>query len=121
MRKKSDDVILAALLTNSTVKAAAAAVGISEKTIFNRLADPAFRQRLSEQQAAALLKATTALSDGTTEAVAVLLELCADDITPAAIRANAASTILREAARYVALVDFEARLSKLEAAQEANQ
>ena len=48
MRKDNDDRIILALLSAPTVREAAAAAGVSERTVYARLKERAFNQKLAE-------------------------------------------------------------------------
>ena len=45
MAKTKDEAIIAALLSTATIKAASAACGVSERVIYTRLKEPAFKAK----------------------------------------------------------------------------
>ena len=60
-KEEKDEAILAALLSNQTTKAAAAACGIGETQIYARLRDPAFKKRYDTARLEMLDEATARL------------------------------------------------------------
>jgi hypothetical protein len=92
-RRRGDANLQAALACGSTVAQAASKANLTERTVYRRLQDPAFRQRIEAlrvdmvQRAAALLIAASLLAAKT------LIDL-QDAKTPAAIRRRAARDIL---------------------------
>ncbi len=110
--KNAPDALLLALAAGRTVQAAALAAGVSERTAYRRLADPAFKARLAEVRAQALERATAALGDACSQAVATLSALLAGKSEAA--RLGAARAILELGVRLRESVEFQARLVELE-------
>ena len=48
--RKNDEIILASLLSTPTIRAAAAACGVSESVIYSRLKDPEFKERYDRER-----------------------------------------------------------------------
>ncbi len=67
-RKSADAALIAALATGATRQEAAKAAGISETTVYRRLADPAFRRRVNDARSELIDAAVGRLADATTEA-----------------------------------------------------
>jgi hypothetical protein len=106
---------LGALLNETTVRKAAAASGVPERTLYAWLKDPAFLEEYRAARRAAVQQATARLQQASTAAVNVLLMTMARDTTPAAVRVTAARVILEFAIQSVELDDLAARLEALEA------
>ena len=117
MPRLNDEKIVLALIAEGSVRNAARAARVSERTITARMREPAFVALLTEVKAQALQSATTALSDTMGEAVQVLREVMSDTDNAAAVRLQAASEILRQALRFYTMADLEARIAALETAQ----
>jgi hypothetical protein len=109
-RRNADEAL--ALAAGQTLRDAATAAGIGERTATRRWADPTFRRRVAELRAGALEQASAKLTNAMSEAAAVLRKLLAaetESIQLAASRVLLDSTVkLREA------VDLEHRIATLE-------
>lgn len=96
----SDEQIVAALLANGTQKAAAAAVGVDERTIYNRMNNGEF-QALYKSAKADLIRATVAdINKQLQAAVNTIVDVMTDDKNNAAVRLQAAQTILNNAGKF---------------------
>src|SRR3954454_24793097 len=71
-RHRADDVLLLALATGATVEGAAAQADVSESTVYRRLADPEFADRLQQMRAAMVQRATALLTTAAAQAVQTL-------------------------------------------------
>ena len=110
----SDELVLTALLTCSTLDEAAKQCGLSPRQLFERRQNPAFMQQLKRAQAEALKKTTWFLQRSTGNAAAVLLEIAENRNEAAQVRVIAARAILEQAARFTEIIDFEERLEAIE-------
>src|SRR5262249_50332884 len=102
-----------ALASGATVRDAAAAAGIGERTATRRWADPVFRLRVSGLRAEMVARSLGRMADGMSEAADVLRALL-DAGTPPAVRLGAARSLLEWGVRLRESVDLEARLLALE-------
>lgn len=102
--KVSDEEIIAALLSNGSQKAAAAAAGVTTRTIYSRLQDGEFQALYKLAKADILRQTVTALQARTTAAVDTISEIMADKEVNAAVRLQAAQTILSSASKYNTLL-----------------
>src|SRR5688572_27035255 len=110
---------LAALLRGDTQQAAAAAAGVTDRTLRAWLHDPPFRDALRESRAQ-LLSATSALVQAAArEAVATMRAVMTDKGVPARARVTAARSLLELGLRYAEKVEYEARITELEEQLEA--
>jgi hypothetical protein len=110
---KADSTLLLALACGATVEAAARQAGLSERTVYRRLADPAYRQRLQALRADMVQRASGALTAAATEAVRTLLALQKDSVA-AAVRLGAARAILEIGIKMREVADLEGRIAALE-------
>jgi hypothetical protein len=111
-RRKGDDALLLALASGQTVRDAAHAAGVGERTATRRLSDPTFRQRVAEFRAEMVGRATGRLADGMTAAADTLRQLLSAE--GASVRLAAARAILELANRLRQDVDLEQRLLAVE-------
>jgi hypothetical protein len=112
-RRNADEALAVALAAGQTLRAAATAAGIGERTATRRWADPGFRRRVVELRAEAVARATGKLADGMAEAADVLRQLLDAD-TPPAVRLGACRAMLELAVKLRESVEMEERLQALE-------
>ena len=105
---------LAALLTEPTILAAAAKVGVNERTLHRWLEEPAFAVAYRTARREAVRQAVARLQQVSTHAVTVLVTVMASKDTPPATRVAAAKTVLETAIKAVELEDLAARIEALE-------
>ena len=115
--RATDEKIIAALLSCSTNRAAAAEVGLSERQLYTRMKQPAFRAKLNETKMRILEAATVAAQGRMTEAVAVMADIMGEDENAPQVRLNAAEAIIRNGMKLTEQTDILSRLDALEARQ----
>jgi hypothetical protein len=111
-RRNADEALALALAAGQTLRDAAQAVGISERTAARRWSDPDFRRRVSELRGEMVGQILGKLTEGMTDAVAKLRELLGAQSE--SVRLGAARSILEIGMRVRELVEFEDRLTALE-------
>ena len=116
--RKSDEAIISALCNAGSVKAASRECGISPVTIYRRLQDDAFRQKLDAVRDDAMKEASARLSGRLTAAVDALAEIMSDKDTAQQTRANCAAQILSYGLRFTETCDILRRLEALEQQKE---
>lgn len=116
--KNNDEKILSALIATKTISAAATAAGVSERTIYSRLADDDFRAEYERRQSMTLDAACKALQESMTDAVDVLTDIMKETRASAANRISAARSVLDYGVKLTELTDLAARVAALEAAAE---
>lgn len=92
---RKDDLVLAALLANPTIKAASAACGVSEKQIRVRLGQPAFKKKYDTARRELLEQTTAYVQGALTEAIDKLLSIMRDPDASPQTQVNAASALVR--------------------------
>lgn len=112
-RKKSVNSLLLALACGATVENAARQVGLTERTVYRRLADPEFRRQLNDIRADMVQRTAGVLTASALEAVKTLLEL-QKPAHPAAVRLGAARSILEIGIKVREAADLEQRVCALE-------
>ena len=123
----SNEEIIAALLNNGTIKAAGAAVGLSERAMYDRMSDYEFKGQYLEAKADILRSAVVALNENIGGAINVIADIMRNKDNNAAIRLQAAQTILNNAAKFSqrltaaeAIIDNHSSLNNLIEAIEKN-
>lgn len=111
---RKDDTLIAALLSNATVRAAAQAVGRSETQVYARLRDPLFKARYDEVRHGLLEQSTAALQGRLSAAVETMTEIMQDTDAPHQTRLNAAEAIVRNSLKLTEQTDIIERLDRLE-------
>lgn len=118
--KNNDEKILSALIATKTIGAAAVAAGVSERTIYSRLADDDFRAEYEARQRCTLDHACKALQGALTDAVCVLTSIMEDASASPGSRITAARSVLDYGYKFTELTDLAARVAALEAAAEGD-
>jgi transposase-like protein len=116
-RRNADEALALALASGATLRDAAAAVGIAERTATRRWADPAFRRHVSQLRGNMVTRALGRMADGMSEAADVLRQLLAPSIPPA-VRLGACRAMLELGCKLRESVELEARLAAVENATE---
>ena len=109
-RKK--DQAVAALLSESTIDAAAKVVGINERTLRNWLKLPQFQSAYRAARRQVVEAAVGRLQQASSEAVATLERNLTCD--QASVEVRAAVAILDQSIKAVEILDMEERLAELE-------
>ena len=96
----SDEQIIAALLQNGTIRAAAAAVGISERALYDRMSRGEFQALYKAAKADLIRAAVLNLNRQLQAAIDTVCEIMQDKDNNAAVRLQAAQTILNNAGKF---------------------
>ena len=105
---------IGALLKHRTIAEAAAACGVTARTVLNWLNEPEFKQEYEQAKADLLESTINALRKGGFDSVNVLRTIAENGEAPAAARVSAARAMLELLLRGVALEEIEARIRQLE-------
>ena len=112
--RKNDEIILAALLSTPTVRAASQACGVSESVIYSRLKEPDFRERYDKERREMLTQSAAALQTHLGAAIEAMGEIVNDKETNAQTRLNAAEAVIRNTSTLTDRTDVLDRLYALE-------
>ncbi len=96
--KETDLKLVAALLSNTSVRAAAQSAGVSTDTLFRRLREPSFSGILKEQRLRTYGVALARLQTAAEEAVSTLVAVMRDETASEPARVKAAVAVLELAA-----------------------
>lgn len=94
-----DEAVITAILTNPTIKAAAASLNCSESAIYKRLKEPKFKTALSERRSMLLEEAMNVLQSRMLEAVEIISGIMNNTEAPPQTRLNAAECLIRNAVK----------------------
>ena len=111
---KAEQALLQALACGATVESAARKAGISERTAYRRLHNPAFVQQLRQLRADMVQRAAGMLTGASLGAIKTLVDLQQDATVPPAVRRGAARDVLGLAIKYRETADLEERVAGLE-------
>jgi hypothetical protein len=115
----SDEQIIAALLHNGTIKAAAGAVGISERTLYDRMNRGEFQALYKSAKADLIRAAVLNLNRQLQCAIDTVVEVMQDTENNPAIRLQAAQTILNNAGKFAQRLQIDETSAILQ--QESNK
>ena len=99
-KKATDEQIIAALLANGTLRAAAAAVGISERTLYDRMNKGDFQALYRAAKADLIRAAVFNINSQLQAAINTVVQVMQDENNNAAVRLQAAQTILNNAGKF---------------------
>lgn len=111
-RASADERLATELAAGKTVRDAAGTVGLGESTVYRRLADPAFKARVSEIRSLMVSTAAGVLADGMAEASQVLRKLLAHKDPN--VRRLAAAKMIELGLKVAEVAALEQRLAALE-------
>jgi hypothetical protein len=112
-RKKAEDALLRVLACGATVENAARQCGLCERTVYRRLENPEFIQRLKQLRADMVQRTAGSLTAASGESVRTLLELQKASAPPA-VRLGAARSVLEIGIKLREAADLAERLFALE-------
>lgn len=110
-----DDVMAAVLATGKTYKDTAERCGVSEATVYRRMCDPAFRQRVAAHRRHAVGVALNQIAAAVSDAVATLHLIAADQEAEPAVRVRASDLIIQHLLKLEERHTLEERLARVEA------
>lgn len=96
----SDEQIIAALMTGGTIKAAAAAVGMSERAVYDRMNRGEFQALYKSAKADIVRAATISINSRLQDAIDTVAGIMQDTDNNPAVRLQAAQTIINNAAKF---------------------
>jgi len=106
--------LLLALACGATVEHAARKAGVGERTVYRRLADPEFRQRLHQLRVEMVQRTAGMLTGAGMGSVKTLVDLQNDVAVTAGVRRRAARDVLELGLKFRETADLEERLAAVE-------
>ena len=103
----SDEEIIAALMCNSTIAAAAKAAGISSRALYDRMGERDFKAQYAAAKAALIRQTVCNFNARITEAIDTIAGIMQDPECNPAVRLQAAQTILNNAAKFAERLNAE--------------
>ena len=117
-KRKGDAELLLALACGATVENAALKAGLSCRTVYRRLADPAFRAQVTEARAGMVRRAAGMFSAAGLQAVKTVTTL-QESASSEAVRLGAARATIELGCKLREAVEWAERLTALESRIEA--
>lgn len=103
----TDEQIVAALLSKGTQRAAAEALGIDERTVYNRMHDGEFSALYKAAKADIIRSAVFSINNQLTAAIQTVVDVMTNEENHAAVRLQAAQTILNNASKFASRLSSE--------------
>lgn len=100
MAQISDEQIIAALLAHGTIKQAAEAVSLSERAIYDRMNTGDFQALYQAAKTDIIRTAVFSINGKLQDAINTIADIMADENNNAAIRLQAAQTVLNTACKF---------------------
>src|SRR5262249_30282369 len=114
-RNVTTDALVMALACGATVEHAARKAGLSERSVYRRLARPAFRARGNQTRLELVQRTARLLAGAGLWSVKTLVDLQQDSLVAAAVRRGAARDVLTLGLRFLEASQLEPRVAALEA------
>jgi hypothetical protein len=111
---QADRALLRALACGATVETAAHKAGVTERTVYRRLADPAFQAELKKASLEMLQRTAALLSGANIGCVKTLVDLHQDVAVQPGVRRRAARDILELSLKFRDRAELEPRLAAVE-------
>lgn len=113
-RAVSNEELIAALMLHGSVKEAAAAAGISTRTMYDRMTDTEFAEAYTHAKGDIIRHALNSINSKLNAAIETVAEIMADKEVNPATRLQAAQTILNNAGKFTErLTDCECATTTL--------
>lgn len=111
----SDEIVVSALMCTATMKEAAELAGLSARALYDRMSDGEFKGLYAAAKADLLRQTSKSLNNRLEAAINTIAGIMDDESNNAAVRLQAAQTILNNAAK------FADRLQTIETEQSRQQ
>lgn len=113
-RAKIDQLLVTALVCGATVEGAAQRAGVSVRTVYRRLRQPRFQERLRQGRRELVERTSGLLTGAALSAVKTLVDLSQDGAVAPTVRRRAARDVLELGLRFRDSNDLEERIAQLE-------
>ena len=119
--ERKDELIIAALISNPTVAAAATACGVSQTQIFARLRTPAFKEKYDAARREILEQSAAYIQGMVSEAIRKMRDVMNDENASPQVQLNAAEAITRNSLKLTEQADILTQLAELKKAVFPNE
>ena len=113
---RKDDIIVAALISSPTVRAASKACGVSETQIYARLRTSAFKDKYDTAKRDLLEQSAAYIQGIVSEAIKKMRDVMRDENASQQVQLNAAEAIMRNSLKLTEQADILAQLAELKKA-----
>lgn len=114
--KRKTEQVIAALISNPTVRAAAKACGVSETYIYTCLKKPDFLEQYDNARRDLLKQSTAYIQGIVSEAIKKMHEVMSNADTAPQVQLNAAEAIMRNSLKMTEQADILAQIAELKKA-----
>lgn len=114
--ERKDELIITALLSNQTVRAASAACGVGETQIYARLRNPAFKEKYDRARLETLQQSSAYLQGIVGDAIRKMYEIMTDPDNAPTVQLQAAQAITRTQQAMTEQTDILTQLAELKKA-----
>lgn len=111
---RKDELIIAALISNSSLRVASEACGICETQIRKRLKDDEFKRRYDQERRELLRQNSAALQGYVSQAISAIVGVMNSKTANEQTKLNAAEAIIRNSLKLTEQTEILERLDKLE-------
>ncbi len=116
-KRLQDEQIIAALIAEGSIKAAAASLHCTTRTLYERMKKQEFKQLYSQAKAEIIKTVTAKLQGSMCGAIDTLIQIMKNPQTAPQTRANCAVSILQYGSRFTETADIIERIEAIEEAQ----
>lgn len=118
---RKDEIIISALISNPTVRAAAQVCGVCETQIYARLRTKAFREKYDAARLEVLQQSTAYIQGIVSEAIQKMRNVMNDPDASQQVQLNAAEAIIRNSLKLTEQADIMAQLAEIKKAVYPNE
>ena len=119
--ERKDEIIIAALISNPTVAAAATACGVSKTQIHGRLRNAAFKEKYDNARREVLEQSAAYIQGMVSEAIQKMRDVMNDPNASQQVQLNAAEAITRNSLKLTEQADILAQIAELKKAVFPNE
>lgn len=111
---KSEEMIIAGLLSCSTIRDAAEFAGVSERTVYNRLSNSKFAEKLAAERRKVFKAHSAAIQSQVGQSIQTMVEIRDNKKNSPQVRLNAAAELIRNGLKLAELVEVVERMDTIE-------
>ena len=119
--QNKDEIVIAALISNPTVRAAAQVCGVCETQIYSRLRTKAFKDKYDAARLEVLQQSTAYIQGVISEAIQKMRDIMNDENASQQVQLNAAEAIIRTSLKLTEQTDIITQLAEIKKAVFPNE